>query len=125
MKTIDLYDKTVTIDNFLVRRYGSNKVIYYSVWEKGEVVYTHSTITSFGGGKEVGQGNGPTQWYGRLGTRELSKDINSIPVGPERYKAVDIWHNAQYNLAYDLINKAFPETINNGVKSMGEIELYL
>lgn len=88
--------------------------IIYSAWEKSEFSGKHSTITSFS--------NYPG-WYGRIGTNPDESKFNHLIGGSsERIAAVRAAYEEKYRLAYDLIIKAFPESIE-GKQSSGEITL--
>ena len=77
------------------------------VYEPGELASTHSTITTCGSyaphgrsGKRV-----ETQWYGRLGTRVLPLEIDAIPSGDVRLKAVYAFRDAQNARCQELIRQ--------------------
>ena len=111
--------ETKRIGDKVVRKYsvGATDLIVYEAWEPSarsrrlEPV-NHSTITTIEG-----------QWYGRIGTRYLPPEIEALPRGDERYRAVGKWHEDQYEESYRLIIQAFPEA-GAGKRSMGEITLH-
>ena len=76
----------------------------------------HSTITTF---------DGLEGWYGRLGTRRLSDEINAIQVGEKRFEAVDGWQRAQYEEAYEAILAVYPGLKNDPTASYhsGEVSI--
>lgn len=85
----------------------------YKVWEHSSVLDGgHSTITSFG-----------RDWYGRIGTRRITQEINAIAVGPVRFKACDEWRREQARQAEALIHEAFAETRGHKANTYGEIEI--
>ena len=99
---------------------GTNTYIF-SAWEpttlKGTnhtpIIPSHSTITTING-----------QWYGRIGTREITPELNSIPVGLERFEKMKEYREGQYNEAYQAILTEYPELKNQNIKyDMGEIEI--
>lgn len=62
---------------------GTDHVIA-KVYEPGAVMNTHSSITTFGG-----------VWHGELGTRVLPPEIEALPRGDARLKAVYAHRDAQ------------------------------
>ena len=98
---------------------GTNNYIF-SAWEpttlKGTnhipIIPSHSTITTING-----------KWYGRIGTREITPELNSIPVGIERFKKMKEYREEQYQKAYQAILAEYPELKDQNLKyEMGEIE---
>ena len=77
--------------------------------EPAGVMGSHSSITYIEG-----------KPYGRIGTRRLPPELERLPPGTERVTQVREWQETQYNEAYDLIIKAFPEA-KAGKRGMGEI----
>jgi hypothetical protein len=92
-----------------VAQIAGTKITVYSAWEPCSL-HLHSTITLIDG-----------EWYGRVGTRPLTAELNSLPASDERIKAVDAWHEAQYQEAYAAIEAQYPGL--TGHKSMGEISV--
>lgn len=91
---------------------GSNLIVY-NAWEPSGIFGPHSTITMIEG-----------KWYGRIGTRRLSPDIEKLQAGSkERIEAVGKAFESQYEEAYKLIEGLYPESAN-GRHTMGEIEKY-
>ncbi len=85
-------------------------IVEYSAWEPSALVGRHSSITSIAG-----------EWYGRIGTRWPPPELERLPAwSDERMKAVGRWHEEQYQEAYDLIIRAFPQAAK-GRRSMGII----
>jgi hypothetical protein len=98
------------VDKFSV---GGTNIIVYNAWEPSGVFGEHSTITTFDG-----------EWYGRIGTKRLSPEVEKLPAGSkERIDAVGKAFEEQYEEAYRLIEEAYPESAN-GKHTMGEIEKY-
>lgn len=105
----------------LVRRYrviGTNILVYAS-WEP---MSDHSTQSTLGGG--VGSQN-----YGRVGTRRLPTELESLPpMIAERAERVNRFHMEQFKLAYDDITTVFPHLKNPavwGAQYSGIIDEYL
>ena len=98
----------------VIKKYSvaTTDLVVYEAWEPSAIMGKHSTITSIDG-----------QWYGRIGTRYLPPELERLPRGDERSRAVGKWHEDQYEEAYNLIIKAFPEA-EAGRRSMGEITLH-
>ena len=99
---------------------GTNTYIF-SAWEptilKGTnytpIIPSHSTITNING-----------QWFGRIGTREVTPELNSIPVGIKRFEKMKQYREKQYNEAYEAILVEYPELKGLNLKyDMGEIEV--
>jgi len=102
----------VRIDKYKIL--GTN-VTKFAAWEQTSFnhnFYGHSTITHIDG-----------ICHGKIGTRDLDKETNKLPVGPIRTAAVHKHHNDQYEEAYALIIAQYPEAAN-GKRDMGEIEIY-
>lgn len=73
----------------------------------------HSTFSHFDG----------VRW-GRVGTRPLTPELDAIPpMSDARIAAVQAFHTAQYDEAYDAIVAKFPEAWE-GTRSMGSIDLF-
>lgn len=87
-------------------------LIVYEAWEPSAIIGKHGTLTSI-----------EDKWYGRIGTRYLPPEIEELPRGDQRTRAVGKWHDDQYEEAYALITRAFPES-KDGRRSMGEITLH-
>ena len=89
--------------------------VVFSVWERGTLCTTHSSITS----DEQG-------WLGRLGTRRLPAELEALPAGDERSTRVRAFHAEQYEAAYAAIVAEYGEkepAVLAGRRSMGEIEI--
>lgn len=110
-------DSKVKLDNgMVVHRYGiiGTRSVVYAVYEPSAVCGKHSTIThQFG------------QWYGRVGTRPLTPELDALKaMSQERFDSVGAFHEAQYQEAYKVIESTFPEVSNYGqYRSMGEISI--
>lgn len=91
--------------------------VEYSAYSLGDVTDAHgyrdfSTIQSFNG-----------RYYGRIGTRRISAEIEAMAGGsPERVAAAHAHSAAEYAQAYAAIEAAFPETVN-GRHVMGTISV--
>lgn len=84
----------------------TSSTVVFSVYEKTESPLEaggHSTITTF---------DGRDGWYGRLGTRRLPAEVNSIPVGEERFEVVRAWARVQHDEAYRAILTVYPELLH-------------
>lgn len=101
------------IGDKVVKKYSvaATDLLVYDAWEPSAIMGRHSTITTIEG-----------RWYGRVGTRYLTPDVEALPPGDERSRVVGKWHEDQYEEAYRLIIQAFPEA-TAGKRSMGEITL--
>ncbi|MBA7608583.1 hypothetical protein ES703_15761 [subsurface metagenome] len=107
--------ETRRIGDKVVKKYSvaTTNLIVYEAWEPSAIMGRHTSITSI-----------DSEWYGRIGTRYLSPELEKLPAGSEeRLRAVGKWHHEQYEEAYKLIIQAFPEA-EGGKRSMGEITLY-
>lgn len=110
----------VTVDGTLVQRSRliGTSTLQYAAWAPIEGIgfgCPYSTITHMN-----------DRWWGRLGTeRELPPELEALPVrSQERWERVHAWHDANYDRAYQLIERAFPEAAA-GHHSMGDITLTL
>lgn len=98
----------------------ASSTVVFTVYEKTvfdlDARGGHSTITTF---------DGHEGWYGRLGTRRLSDEINAIPVGEKRFEAVDGWQRAQHQEAYEAILAVYPGLKNDPTASYhsGEVSI--
>ncbi|TXH11820.1 MAG: hypothetical protein E6R03_13945 [Hyphomicrobiaceae bacterium] len=74
------------------------------VLEPGDLVSTHSSITTVAG-----------KWYGTLGTRVLPSEVHAIPRGDARLAAVQRHHDHQWHFIEKLIERAMldPEIANH------------
>lgn len=90
--------------------------VIFSVWEKGQITGTHSTITTING-----------EWYGRVGTERLPADLDALPAySNERAAAVRAWQLRRYERAYDIIaHSEYGHEAMNGRYSMGQVEIYV
>ena len=106
--------ETKGIGDKVIKKYSvaTTDLVVYEAWEPSAIMGKHNTITSIDG-----------EWYGRIGTRHLPPELEKLPPGPERITAVGKWHEDQYQEAYNLILRAFPEA-QAGKRSMGEITLH-
>ena len=115
MANMGEHNKQVVIAGKVVRRYNiiTTKLYVYDVYEKtAGVTGEHSTITTIDG-----------IWYGRVGTRRLTPELDSLPTYTvERSNAVHGFLQQQYDEAYALIHQAFPESIS-GRHDIGDIEV--
>ena len=109
----------VLVEGVLVRRsrlLGTNTLMFHA-WAPidGIMASPYSTITHM-----------DERWWGRLGTeRELSAELEALPArSQERWERVHAWHEQNYQRAYELIERAFPEAAA-GRYSMGDITLDL
>lgn len=106
MTTTDSFPKLVHFGNYAVNRVryiGENR-FGYAVWEKDVPArlgfpHGHSTITHF---------DGFEYWWGQLGSRELPRDIDALPVGDARFAACAQFRRAQIRLAQRIIFLAYP-----------------
>ena len=73
----------------------------YAVWEPSSIMGNHHEITSFN-----------AQWYGRIGTRNISAEVDTLPPGSERFAAVRQHYQNQYEEAYAAILSKYPELAN-------------
>ena len=60
------------------------------------------------------------RWWGQVGTDRLPTELDALPRGEERIARVHAWQDANYERAYELIERAFPEAVG-GRHSMGDI----
>jgi hypothetical protein len=107
--------ETKRIGDKVIRKYSvaTTDLIVYEAWEPSALMGPHATITSI-----------DDKWYGRIGTRRPSAELEALPAGSEeRFRAVGKWYEDQYDDAYKLIVQAFPEA-GAGRRSMGEITLH-
>lgn len=107
--------ETKRILDKVVKKYNiaATDLIVYDVWEPSELAGPHSTVTTIDG-----------RWYGRLGTRRSTSELEGLaPGSEERFRAVGKWHDDQFEEAYRLIVQAFPEA-SGGERSMGQISLH-
>ena len=85
----------------------------FSAWEPAPSIFGgHSTKMHIDG-----------KLFGRVGTRELPREIEAIPYGSERLHACDVFRSAQYEEAYRAIVAAHPEAAS-GMYDMGQIEIW-
>lgn len=93
----------------------------YAAWEP-------TTISDMGDGShhQITHIDGRDGCYGKVGTKSIPAEINALPFGEERIKAVQKWYRGQKERAICLIYEACPETADGQVDmSMGEIILSL
>ena len=69
----------------------------YTAWEPSGLMGAHSTITTIGG-----------KWYGKIGSNPDRAIYDHLPVGQERFDAVEAAYQAQYERAYQAIREANP-----------------
>jgi hypothetical protein len=96
---------------YLVYRFRvlGTRMTVYAVYEPTYNGADHGTVTTFHG-----------RWYGRVGTRRIPPEIQALPLGEERTRAVEAHYSQQYELAYQVILRAFPEAAD-GEREAGEI----
>ncbi len=84
---------------FTVHAYSiiSTDLVAFAVLEDGNFK-THSTVQTVGGVS-----------MGSLRSRLLPADIDAIPYGPERVKAVGQYHRLLDSLATEMVKRAFPQ----------------
>jgi hypothetical protein len=109
----------VLLDGILVRRsrlLGTVTLMFHA-WAPidGITASPYSTIT-----------HDKDRWWGRLGTeRNLPAELEALPPrSQERWDRVHAWHEEQYQRAYQIIERAFPEAVD-GHHSMGDVTLTL
>jgi hypothetical protein len=112
--------QAVNIGGFTVVRYniiGTNLFVH-EVYEpspsNGAHFASHHSLMS-------GSTYGQPGTLGKVGTRDLPADIDALPArSDERYHAVRAFHQAQYDEAYALILRAFPDAAT-GRRDMGDV----
>jgi hypothetical protein len=120
-RRLELPGETRWLDEKAIRRtqiIGSPSVIY--------TAYEPSVLFA----REPGEGHSSTMTLdgramGKIGTRRLPADLDALPAySAERSRAVGEFHRRQYEEAYSLIERAFPEA-RHGRRRDGEIETIL
>lgn len=90
----------------------------YSAWEADDFAnHQHSTIQSTTG-KGLTEDETGSRWLGKIGTRRSKCDLPAMT--QERVDFVHAEYAKQYQEAYELIVRAFPEA-ETLYRSMGEI----
>jgi hypothetical protein len=85
----------------------------YTAWEPSTPCGRHGTITTIDG-----------EWYGRIGTDPDPEMFEHLPVGSDaRIAAVKRAYALRYEAAYLAIIAKYPELIQKGTMSNGEIEV--
>ncbi len=112
---------TVADQEILVKKYRviGTRVVCYNAYE----------LDMFGTGRfpnhsSITHDDASNRWWGQLGSRELPPEIDALPVGPERWAAIDAYRDAQHELAYRAILAACPEAAQ-GERRRGEVEIIL
>lgn len=95
-------------------RIAGTRCLVYSAWEPSPPDTYHATITHKGAAR-----------YGRVGTRGIPAELDTLPYGDERARRVRAWYDAGYARAYPLILAAFPEAALGERRGMGEIEVFV
>lgn len=65
-----------------------------SLYESGELASTHGTVTTIG-----------SRCYGLVGTRVLPKEVEVLPVGPERSAAIGALRSHQWHVIEKVIDR--------------------
>lgn len=100
--TIHIATINKQIEGKIVTRYNilGTREIVYAAYEPSDIRGKHSTIETF---------DGFPGWYGRIGTRALTPELDALPaLTAERWNEVKNYFADQAVEAQDLILKAFP-----------------
>ena len=101
------------VGSVVVHRYsvaGTRGLVVYAAYEASSYFGPHSSLFTIDG-----------QTCGTLPSRRLPTEIDALPVGQERFDAVDAFRHANEAEAYAAIVLAFPEAAE-GQRRSGEIE---
>ena len=104
----------IMIGDFMVRKIVviGTRIAYYSAWRPIDSILGSpcSTIPHIDG----------RGWFGRIGTDPDGALYGHLPVGEERFAAVERAYQDRFGVAYALIKQAMPETAS-GRERDGEI----
>lgn len=92
------------------RRIIGTRTLVYTAWEPAYLMEQHPTITTFE--RHV---RGHEGWWGQIGSDVDPALYEHLPVGRERWAAIDRAYAARAQVAYDLIDRAFPEKKTRGL----------
>ncbi len=112
--TASPYPNTVMLDGFRVHRF---RILGTTTW----VHQAWAPMEGFRfGGPFSTIAHEASRWWGQVGTDGLPAELDALPRGEERIARVHAWQEANYQRAYQLIERAFPEAVSSR-HSMGDI----
>jgi hypothetical protein len=105
--------RTFTVTRTCISTARKNYFIY-TAWSP-----TDGRTARFGTIASLGQDG----YFGRIGTKRPGKRITDLPAGSaERKAAAQEWYQTAYEVAYEIILRAYPEAAD-GKRTKGEIEV--